>query len=412
VALNVRSRFALFCALGGAVMVSAVAGVTDGRRSVAQQAGGPTTAVDSAASFAARCFRDGVFTPPVSGTVVGVNYFDAFYRMLRSGKDFSYQRGLKQLGERDVPFIRFSLTGFWPADLALPLRDPDLFFRRFGAFVEDARRHGVRLLPTVFWNYASLPDYFGESLEAWGNSSSKTRGAMRSFISELMARFGNDPLIVGWEFSNEANTYADLPGNGRFYPIDTSKGTPRTRSGSGEVVSRDLLAGVEVFARLVAAGSPGRLVSAGFDMPRAGAFRLRERRAGLDDESEFVRILKSQNPTPLNVVSIHLYPETVDRFRYRAASMRGLLQAASTVAMREGQVLFVGEFGVSATDETAERLEFGQYLEAVQAVNGGLAALWVFDFSHQDKDWNVTVGGRREYQLNAIVDANRSVVCP
>jgi hypothetical protein len=48
----------------------------------------------------------------------------------------------------------------------------------------------------------------------------------------------------------------------------------------------------------------------------------------------------------------------------------------------------------------------------VQAVNGGLAALWVFDFSHQDKDWNVTVGGRREYQLNAIVDANRSVVCP
>ncbi len=410
--LKARWRFALLCALGGAVMVSAVAGGADRRISAAHQADGLATPVDSPASFTAGCFRDGVFTPPLSGTVVGVNYFDAFYRLLRSGKDFSYQRGLKQLGERDVPFIRFSLTGFWPADLALPLRDPDLFFQRFGAFVNDARRHGVRLLPTVFWNYASLPDYFEEPLEAWGNASSKTRGAMKSFMAELMARFGNDPLIVGWEFSNEANTYADLPGNGRFYPIDTSKGTPRTRVGSGEVVSRDLLAGVDVFARLVAAGSPGRLVSAGFDMPRAGAFRLRERRAGLDDESEFVRTLKSQNAPPLNVVSIHLYPETVDRFRYRAASVRGLLQAASTVAMKGGQVLFVGEFGVSASDAAAERLDFGRYLEAVQAVNGGLAALWVFDFSHQEKDWNVTVGGRREYQLKAIVDANRSVVCP
>ncbi len=35
-----------------------------------------------------------------------------------------------------------------------------------------------------------------------------------------------------------------------------------------------------------------------------------------------------------------------------------------------------------------------------------LAALWVYDFSGQDADWNVTATNGRAYQLEAVAEAN------
>jgi len=69
--------------------------------------------------------------------------------------------------------------------------------------------------------------------------------------------------------------------------------------------------------------------------------------------------------------------------------------------------LFVGEFGSPKTlGATLEAQKFQEVMKAIIDNNVQLAALWVFDFSFQDADWNVTQTNSRKYQLDAIISAN------
>ena len=64
---------------------------------------------------------------PWSG--VGVNYFSLFYRRLKKPGDASYRKGLQQLSEAKIPFVRFMACGFWPIDWELYLRDKEAYFK-------------------------------------------------------------------------------------------------------------------------------------------------------------------------------------------------------------------------------------------------------------------------------------------
>ena len=44
---------------------------------------------------------------------------------------------------------------------------------------------------------------------------------------------------------------------------------------------------------------------------------------------------------------------------------------------------------------------------AIETHQVPLSALWVFDYSPQDKDWNVTFDNDRSYMLRLIAEANR-----
>jgi hypothetical protein len=357
------------------------------------------------------CFGASGVRAPVVGTLIGVNYFDSFYRLLRNGRDKSYRVGFAGLAKADIPFIRFTLTGFWPEDLELPLQAREVFFQRFDGFIRDAKSAGIRLIPTVFWNYASLPDYLGEPLSAWGELKSKTRRAMSEFVDALMRRYRDETAIIGWEFSNEANAYMDLPGNIKYYKVDPARGTPRSRGLESNVVSGDVLRSVRAFAELVATANPRLLISSGFHLPRTGASKLRSKAGGYDSAEQFRSELALQNPAPLTVVSGRLYPETVARYRYRRATAEELIGEVYDVAQRNGQIPFVGEFGVVEADKEGERGIFRSYLNLLASRPGGYAALWVYDFDFQRKDWNVTNDGPRSYQLDSIAQANRLVSC-
>lgn len=59
---------------------------------------------------------------------VGVNYFDAFYRVLKNPEDKSYIEGFKKLSENGIPFVRMMASGFWLKDWELYFKDKDLVF--------------------------------------------------------------------------------------------------------------------------------------------------------------------------------------------------------------------------------------------------------------------------------------------
>jgi hypothetical protein len=81
----------------------------------------------------------------------GVNYFDCFLRTLNDGNDTSYDAGFAKLAAKGIPFARFCATGFWPRDMKLYQTDRAEYFRRLDGVVKSAEKHGIGLVPSLFW---------------------------------------------------------------------------------------------------------------------------------------------------------------------------------------------------------------------------------------------------------------------
>ena len=70
--------------------------------------------------------------------------------------------------------------------------------------------------------------------------------------------------------------------------------------------------------------------------------------------------------------------------------------------------LFVGEFGVPVmSDIDAEKRKFEQLLASLIKQEVPLAALWVYDYSRMENQWNTTFNNRRTYMLEMIAKANK-----
>jgi len=142
---------------------------------------------------------------------VGVNYTDAFLRPLRHPEDESYRDDFRKLAANHIPFARIIACGFSPSDYQLYLHDKETYFKLLDGVVQAAEESNVGLIADLFWSNTAVPDLVGEPRDQWGNSQSKTRQFMRTYIREVVSRYVNSPAIWGWEFGNEYNLSLDSP---------------------------------------------------------------------------------------------------------------------------------------------------------------------------------------------------------
>lgn len=187
---------------------------------------------------------------------VGVNYFNVLIRRTGlegragSGPDLAYDQGFQTLREYEIPFIRFCAGGFYPKDWDLYRTDKEAYFKIFDRLVADAEKYGVGLIPSFFWNYATVPDIAGEPVDQWGNPQSKTHEFMRQYTMEVVSRYKNSPAIWGWEFGNEYLLAADLPppelGRGLIAP---RFGTPAVRTERDKMFRKNVWIAYQVFFR-------------------------------------------------------------------------------------------------------------------------------------------------------------------
>ena len=102
------------------------------------------------------------------------------------------------------------------------------------------------------------------------------------------------------------------------------------------------------------------------------------------------------NPPPVTSLSGRLY------------STNDLAAIALSMALSRqlGKPLLIGEFGVSDADPDPGQRQFRAWLDALETNGVPLAALWVFDYAGQAKDWNVTAENSRREQLRLIAELN------
>lgn len=332
---------------------------------------------------------------------IGVNYFNAFYRALLKADDTSYGQGFKTLAAYKIPFARIMVCGFWPIDNKLYLQNKELYFQRLDAVVHVAEKYNIGLIPSLFWNMATVPDMVGEPCDQWGNPASKTHEFMRTYVREVVTRYKNSSAIWGWEFGNEYNLGADLPNAAEWRPpIHPELGTATTRSARDELTHDMIRTAFAAFAQEVRKYDPYRIISTGNGFPRASAWHQRHEKSWTKDTPEqYAEMLLGDNPDPVSVISVHAYSED-ER-----------IKPTLDIAVKAQKPLFMGEFGLPGPCTPATEKQFKETLTLIEQANVPLAALWVYDFGHQD-DFNVTATNQRAYQLQAIAEANSRTTGP
>jgi hypothetical protein len=322
---------------------------------------------------------------------IGVNYFDCFLRTLGNGNDTSYDAGFRILAERRIPFARFCATGFWPRDMKLYQRDRAEYFRRLDGVVKSAQKHGVGLIPSLFWQVACVPDLVGEPVNQWGNPQSKTHAWMREYVREVVTRHRGSSAIWGWEFGNEYSLACNLPNaSSHRAPVHPTLGAATNRTERDDLTFAMVRVAFTEFAKAVREIDPDRLIVTGDSFPRLSAWHQEHEKSWKHDTKEqFQEMLEKATPAPVNGISLHAYEDDDQRFAW-----------AVEVSRKLKKPIFIGEFG--AQKETTEQAaKFHRLLKAIRSADIPLAAVWVFDYKRQG-EFNLMPDTPRGYQLDAI----------
>jgi hypothetical protein len=327
---------------------------------------------------------------------IGINYFDCFLRTLKNGDDTSYDAGFATLAAKKIPFARFCATGFWPSDMKLYQTDRAEYFRRLDGVVKSAEKHGIGLVPSLFWLYSCVPDLVGEPMDQWANPKSKTHAWMREYVREVVTRYRGNPTIWAWELGNEYGLHANLPNAETQRPkTHANLGTPATRSKRDDLTFAMMRIAYAEFGKAVREHDTKRLILSGDTFPRLSAWHQEHNNKWTHDTPEqFVEMLTLANPDPINAISLHAYEDDDQRFA-----------KAMEVARKMNKPIFIGEFGTPG--ETPEyAVKFRRLLKAIEDHQIPLAALWVFDLKSQ-KEWIITADNPRAWQLDLISEANK-----
>jgi len=316
---------------------------------------------------------------------VGVNYTDAFLRPLRHPEDESYRDDFRKLGANHIPFARITACGFSASDYQLYQQDKENYFKLLDGVVQAAEESNVGLIADLFWANSAVSDLVGEPRDQWGNSQSKTRQFMRTYIREVVSRYVNSPAIWGWEFGNEYNNSVDLPDAWRnLPPINPRLGRTRSRGPDDTLTTQIFTSALSDFAKTVREIDGHRILLTGNNIPRFSAYHMQAGgRPGLDSREQFATMLLRQNPGPFNPVCIHTAPMSpMPNFAKQPVSYNALIQTCAGAARSTSKSLSIEEF-VTCPPKTecsiATRREYvNEVLAAIQANNVPLASVWVY----------------------------------
>lgn len=340
---------------------------------------------------------------------IGVNYYDLFVRRIDAPTDDSWKSGLAWLAGNDLPFVRFSAGGFYPSNWKLHTENPEAWFGLMDEIVREAERLDIGLIPSLFWMYSTVPDLVGESVDQLGNPRSRSLDFIRDYTRQVVTRYRDSPAIYGWELGNEYNLAADLPNAAEHRPpVVPAYGTPTARTERDELSSAAMITVVTEFAREVRRHDPARMIVTGHAIPRASAWHNTAEKSWTTDTTEqFAEILARDNPPPVDTVSVHVYGHEGERYAAGADSPAGVIAAAARHARALGRPLVLGEFGVKSSGDTdRDKADFAALIAAIEESGVPVSAFWVYDFAHQDGEWNTTAHNDRAWMLERIREAN------
>lgn len=318
--------------------------------------------------------------------VTGVNCYNLFNQSISSSMSIAdMEETVAELVEQKVPVVRFNCNIYHASELPLYFDKKEQYFANLTKLAQLCDEAHILLVPSVFWQIATLPEYYSEALEEWGNTNSDIYKFMLTYTAEVVDVLKGHKCIAAWEFGNEFNLAADIDIAG--YP---------------NITAVQIGTALKGFADVVASLDPqGRLISSGHSVMRNAQWHLaHENNWTTDSFSQYVEMTGVMTPEPMKGMSEHIYEEA------RAFSDRGKLDRSGQIANSMecakslGKVFYVGEFtGPSDANSDVVKSHYDTYYDlGVQ-----LSLIWNFSlrgnvehsFKADTREGNIAFGFMR-----------------
>jgi len=300
-----------------------------------------------------------------------------------------------------IAFLRFWASGFWPIEMKLYFEKPELYWRYMDELFDLCRKHEVKLVPCIFFNWQMWALICGEDLGALADSKSKTYAAMREYARELVSRYKEDENILMWELANEAFLSADInveAWDAPPEPVLLSPSGKKKLRVTDSVTTAMLLSFYKDMTTFIKKIDPNHLVTSGDSGPRETSVSLRENFPNnvwvMDSLRQNLSSLLASQPEPLEVFSIHSYGGPEDpRPEEAVGGLTSLEYLRSRVrCIHSAQApVFVGELGNSKPSfkEDPQAKWSRAAIDLLEKEGASLAAIWAWHFPGQPEN-NVT----------------------
>lgn len=263
--------------------------------------------------------------------VTGVNCYNLFVQCHETDnmQTKEMEETVNVLAKEEVPIVRFSCGPFYASQMHFYTEQKNLFLSNLGKLADMCDQKHILLIPSIFWNTSCVPEYCGEALAAWGDTSSETYKFMVAYTTDIVNTLKGHKCVAAWEFGNEFNLAADIGSQG--YADIPAKAIGTAYKGFAETVS--------------SLDNQGRLISSGNSVMRNAQWNLANNGSWTNDTfQQYVEITGIMTPEPMNGMSEHIYEES------RVFSDLGTLNRtyqiirAKEAAASLGKVYYVGEF--------------------------------------------------------------------
>lgn len=319
--------------------------------------------------------------------VTGMNCYNLFVQCHESNgmKTENMEKTVETLVKEQVPIVRFSGSPFYASQFHFYLDNKQQFLANLDYLATMCDEAHILLIPSIFWNTGSVPDYYGEYPTAWGDPSSKTYAHMLSYTTDIVNTLKDHKCVAMWEFGNEFNLAADIASAG--YP---------------DIPARVVSTAYKGFADLIKTLDPhGRVIASGNSIMRNAQYHLMTGPSWDNDSyAQYKEVTEVFNPDPMTGMSEHVYEDA------RVFSDKGTLNRsdqisyAKQVAAELGKVYYVGEFTGPKTAE-GDSLKVRKHFISYYAQRVQISLMWNYALKG-DIEWSFkadTPYGRMAFNL-------------
>lgn len=263
--------------------------------------------------------------------VTGMNCYNLFVQCHESNgmKTDNMVKTVEVLKTEQVPIVRFSGSPFYARQFHFYMDNKQQFLANLDYLATMCDEAHILLIPSIFWNTGSVPDYYEEAATAWGDKSSKTYAHMLNYTTDIVNTLKDHKCVAMWEFGNEFNLAADI-----------------AIAGYTDIPARVVSTAYKGFAELIKTLDPhGRVIASGNSLMRNAQYHLMTGPSWDNDSYEqYKEVTEVFTPDPMTGMSEHIYEDARVFSDKGTVGRSDQLLYAKQVAAELGKVYYVGEF--------------------------------------------------------------------
>jgi len=298
--------------------------------------------------------------------------------------------------------VRFNCGGYGREYISDYFAQKTAYVNLLREIAEYAETLEIGLIPSFFWLYHAVPDYYDEPLRSWGNANSETVAFLQDYTKEIATALKDYKAIFAWEFGNEFNLSCDLPNAAENVPALPANSKREKRTEEDFLSAVDVQFALTEFSKTISSiDDTGRMITSGNATLRPSQYnQLHHNTWAQDSVLEYKKITATFAPDGVDAVCEHVYFTSQKTFG-QELTLAEYLQYATANAKALNKAYFVGEWGGGSSEDRNYYSEIGNAF-----VDAGvqLALLWNFNAVEGSVEYSFSANTTRGEMLLEVIE--------